>query len=127
HLHQLRRAHRNGGIAAGNRQRSAPRAPGPLGRRAGTFRPFLQLLEEREHSDHPRTRAEERERNAEDEKLRQKVAQRNQGYTDQDGPQPGHEVRRARTDYLAAAAKPDGAAAERRYGGTVKKVDRRKL
>jgi hypothetical protein len=40
-------------------------------------------------------------------KLRPQIAQRDQGYTDQDGPQPGHEVRRARPHHLAAAPQPD--------------------
>ena len=63
-------------------QRSARRASGPLGRGTRTLRAFLQLPEEREHPVHPRTGAEERKRNAEDEKLRPQVAQRDQGNPD---------------------------------------------
>ena len=83
------------------------RAPGPLGRGTRTFRALLQLPEERQHPDHPRTRAEERKRNAEDQKLRPQIAQRDQGNPAQDGPEPGHEVRRARPHHLAAAPQPD--------------------
>ena len=72
--------------------RSASRASGPLRRRVGAFGALLQLLEERQHSDHSRTRAEERERNAEDQKLRPQIAQRNQRYTGEDGPRAGHEI-----------------------------------
>ncbi len=95
-------------------------APGPFGRGAGAFRALVQLLEEREYSNDSRAGAEERKRNAEDQELRPQVAQRDQRYTDQDGPQPGHEVRRARPDYLAASAEPDGAAGKYgRYGRAV--------
>ncbi len=38
----------------------------------------------------------------------------------EDGPQPGHEVRRARPHHLAAAAEPDRSAAQRRNGRTVR-------
>ena len=78
--------------ASGHHSRSAPRAPGPLRGRAGAFRAQLQLPEERQHSVHPRARAEERKRNAEDQELRPQIAQRDQRYTGEDGPQPGHEV-----------------------------------
>ena len=74
------------------------------------LRAFLQLPEECEHPVHPRAGSEERKRNAEDEKLRPQVAQRNQGNTAQNGPEPGHEIRRAWPHYLAAAPEPDRAA-----------------
>ena len=60
-------------------QRSAPRASGPLRRGTRAFRALLQLPEERQHPDHSRAGAEERKRNAEDQKLRPQIAQRNQG------------------------------------------------
>ena len=41
----------------------------------------------------PRAGSEERERNAEDQELRPQVAQRDQRYTGEDGPQFGNEVR----------------------------------
>ena len=72
--------------------RSAHRTPGPLRRRARAFRAQLQLPEERQHPDHPRARAEERERNAEDQEFRPQIAERNQGNTGVDGPHAGHEV-----------------------------------
>ena len=89
-------------------------------RRTRTFRAFLQLPEERQHPDHPRTRAKERERNAEDQKLRPQIAQRDQRYTGEDGPKPGHEVRRARPHHLAAAPEPNRPASRvRRHGRPV--------
>src|SRR5437660_9092663 len=39
---------------------------------------------------------------------------RSSDLTGEDGPQPGHEVRRARPDYLAAASEPDRPANQRR-------------
>jgi len=90
-------------------QRSARRALGSFRRGTRTLRPFLQLPEKREHPVHPRTGPEERERDAEDQKLRPQIAQRDQGNPDQNGPESGHEVRRARTHHLAAAPEPDGA------------------
>jgi DNA-directed RNA polymerase, alpha subunit, bacterial and chloroplast-type len=78
--------------SGGNDQRSAPRTSRPLRRRARAFRPLLQLPQEREHSDHSRTGAEERKRNAQDQELRPQITQRNQRYTGEDGPRARHEV-----------------------------------
>ena len=73
--------------AAGADRRSRPSArmdkmnesPEPLRRRAGAERPLLQLPEERQHSDHRRTGAEDRSRNAAHQEFRPQVAQRDQG------------------------------------------------
>ena len=51
--------------------------------------------------------AEDRKRNAENEKLWPQVAQRDQGNSHQDGFGPGDEIRRARPHHLAAASQPD--------------------
>ena len=64
-------------------------------RRAGAFGPQLQLPEERQHSDHRRTGAEDRSRDAEDQELRPQEPERDQGNPCADGSFAGHEDRRA--------------------------------
>ena len=97
HLHQPRR----GGRAADRRrQRAGParrrqRASRQERRGAGALGAVVQLPEERQHPDHPRARAEDRARDAEDEELRAQVAQRDQGNPLVDGAQPRHEARSA--------------------------------
>ena len=69
------------------------RSAQPLRRRAGTERSFLQLPEERQHSDHRRPGAEDRSRNAAHQELRPQVAERDQGNSLQPRPGLRHEVR----------------------------------
>ena len=84
-------------VARRRRPRSAAqRQPEPLGRRAGTVGPQLQLPEERQHSVHRRTGAEDRSRDAEDQELRPQEPERDQGNSRADGPFAGHEDRRER-------------------------------
>ncbi len=91
-------------------QRSSPRTFGSFRGRARAFRALLQLPEERQYPDHSRTGAEERKRNAQDQKFRPQVSERDQGNPHAHGLGPGHEIRRARPHYLAAAAQPDRSA-----------------
>src|SRR3989441_11553113 len=56
-------------------------------------RPRLELSEDRQHSDHRRSRAEDRGRAPEDEELRQEVAQRDQDDPRRDGPLARHAPR----------------------------------
>ena len=88
-------------------QRSSPRTLGSFRGRARAFRALLQLPQECQYPDHSRTGAEERKRNAQDQELRPQVPERDQGNPHAHGLGPGHEIRRARPHYLAAAAQPD--------------------
>ena len=69
----------------------------------------LQLPEECQYSDHWRTGAENRSRNAEDEKLWPQVAERNQGDPFLDGFELGYEDRRARQRRSRPDFEPDSA------------------
>ena len=96
---------------AGSRRRAGRAQPGPRQRpaqpqrgRTGTFGSFLQLPQERRHSDHRRTGAEDGIRDAADEELRPQVAQRNQGNSGQHGLGARHEARCARPSGRSAAA-----------------------
>ena len=62
------------------------RSAQPLRRRAGVERAFLQLPEEREHSDHRRPGAEDRSGNAAHQEFRAQIAERNQRNSLQSGP-----------------------------------------
>ena len=62
-----------------SRARRSQREPRQERRGARAVGPLLQLPEEREHPHHPRARAEDRRRDAEDEELRPQVAERDQG------------------------------------------------
>ena len=75
--------------------RGAQREPRQERRGAGAVGPVVQLPEEREHPDHPRARAEDRGRNAEDEELRPEVTQRDQGNPVRHGPESRHAPRSA--------------------------------
>ena len=61
----------------GELQRSAARASRSVRRRARAFRPLLQLLEKRQHPEPARARSKDRVRDAQDEKFRPQVAERN--------------------------------------------------
>ena len=76
---------------AAKRDETRPRAERnekPLLQRRGAraLRPRVQLLQGHEHPDHRRSRAEDRGRAAQDEELRQEVAQRDQDDPQGDGP-----------------------------------------
>jgi DNA-directed RNA polymerase subunit alpha len=68
------------------------RSAEPLGGRAGAQRPFLQLPEERQHSDHRRSGSEERIGDVAHQELRPQVAERNQGNPFGSGLELRHEV-----------------------------------
>src|SRR5207245_9007805 len=69
------------------------RQPLPQRGRARALRLRLDLPEDRQHPNHRRPRAEDRGRAAEDEELRQEVAQRDQDDSRRDGPLARHAAR----------------------------------
>jgi DNA-directed RNA polymerase subunit alpha len=75
----------------------------PVGGRTGIERPFVQLPEERQHSDHRRVGAEDRSGDAADEEFRPQVSERDQGDPGEYGPVAGNAHRRARASDRAAA------------------------
>ena len=77
------------------RGRCAQRASRQERRGAGAVGAVVQLPEEREHPDDSRAGAEDRSRDAEDEELRQQVAERDQGDPAVDGSRPRHAPRSA--------------------------------